>query len=92
MIPEENFLASIHPQGFQPKTSAVLVNKKNRTIQLSSETPGASIGYKIIKDDEDSDKLAWMIYSDPVQINENEKLIAIAHRIGYKPSEVIEIQ
>ena len=48
-------------------------------------------GYKIVKSDVDSDKLSWMIYSEPIQLNENEELLTVAHRIGYRPSDVVKL-
>ena len=91
MIPEEALIASIHPQGSQPQTAAVTVSKSNGLIQLSSTTTGASIGYKIVKKGVDTDSLSWTIYSEPIQMSENEKLLAVAHRIGYQPSHVIKV-
>ena len=91
MIPEEALIASIHPQGSQPHTAAVTVSKSNGLIQLSSTTTGASIGYKIVKKGVDTDSLSWTIYSEPIQMSENEKLLAVAHRIGYQPSHVIKV-
>lgn len=91
MIPEEALISNIHPQGFQPQTDPVQAKKRNGIIELSSTTTGASIGYKIVKPGVDSDELSWMIYSEPIQLNENQKLLTVAHRIGYRPSDVVKL-
>jgi len=91
MIPEETLIANIHPQGFQPQTDPVQAKKRNGIIELSSTTAGASVGYKIIKPGVDSDELSWMIYSEPIQLSENEKLLTVAHRIGFRPSDVVKV-
>jgi len=90
LISEETLISKIHPQGIQPQTEGVQVNKTNNSITLFSNTKGASIGYKILKDDVNPDNLSWMIYSEPVTLNANEKLLTIAHRIGYLPSKILK--
>lgn len=89
LISEEALIERFHPQGDPPQTDPVRAQKRNGSIELSSETPGASIGYKVIKNDEDPDKQAWMIYDGPFKIIENEKLLTIAHRLGYQPSAIV---
>ena len=92
MIPEEVSIANMHPNGSQPKTEVVHVMIKNALVELSSKTKGASIGYKIIKEDKDPDQQAWMVYTDPISIHPNEKILAIAHRIGYLPSDILKYE
>jgi len=57
---------------------------------LASTTEGANIGYQILAADEE---LAgtWSVYTEPVPLAADQRLIAIAHRIGYKPSSMIEL-
>jgi len=90
LIPEEALIAGLHPQGFQPQTKAIQVQLQNGNIDLYSETEGASIGYKIVKVGINPDIISWTIYSRPITLNTNERLLAIAHRIGYLPSEVLQ--
>lgn len=56
-------------------------------ISLSSVTEGASLGYQMLGA---SDTLVkrWEVYTGPVSIPEGKQMVAIAHRIGYSPSEV----
>ena len=90
LIAEETLITRIHPQGIQQQTEAVQVNKTDNSISLFSNTAGASIGYKILKDGIDPDNISWMIYSEPMTLNTDEKLLAIAHRIGYLPSDILQ--
>ena len=90
LINEEALIASIHPQGFQPQTEAVQTKNINNSIELFSSTTGASIGYKIVKEGMNPDNISWTIYSKPIALNTDEKLLAVAHRIGYLPSEILK--
>ena len=90
LISEETLIAKFHPEGFQPQTGAVQVKKQNNNIELFSSTIGASIGYKILKDGVNPDNISWMIYAEPMTLHPDEKLFAIAHRIGYLPSEILK--
>ncbi len=90
LIGEEALISKFQPQGIQNQTKAVQAKKSQNNIELFSETIGASIGYKIVKDGIDPEDLVWMIYSEPVMLNSDEKLLAIAHRIGYLPSGILK--
>ena len=92
LINEEALVAKFQPQGFQPQTEAVQAKKKNNQIELFSSTKGASIGYKIIKDGINSDDISWTVYSEPIALHTNEKLLAIGHRIGYLPSDILQYE
>ena len=90
LIDEEALVTKFQPQGIQIQTKAVQAKKSQNNIELFSETIGASIGYKIVKDGIDPEDKVWMIYSEPVILNSGEKLVAIAHRIGYLPSGILK--
>tara|TARA_R110002073_G_scaffold55697_3_gene142394 strand:- start:31598 stop:33343 length:1746 start_codon:yes stop_codon:yes gene_type:complete len=72
----------------KPKTSEPVISSENGKVSISCETEGASIGYKIIKDDKAPK--SWMVYQNPVNLSEGEKIQIQAHRIGYVPSETVE--
>lgn len=55
-----------------------------------SKTKGASIGYKLVKDTVGHQELPWIIYNAPIELNSNQKLLTIAHRIGYLPSKITQ--
>jgi|GEM_PF-3442670 hypothetical protein len=53
-------------------------------VSLQCSTPGATIGYKI------NDQKGWTIYTLPVAIKKGDKVEIMAHRLGYKSSEVVK--
>ncbi|GAA4958355.1 sulfatase-like hydrolase/transferase [Algibacter aquimarinus] len=71
----------------KPKTSDPIIISKNGKVTISCETEGASIGYKILK--EGKTPKSWMVYQNPIELAEGEKIQAQAHRIGFVPSKTI---
>lgn len=74
---------SDHP----PETTDPVISYQNHQVRISCETKGASIGYKIIRNGKIP--IAWKVYSSPFSIMENDRLMVLAHRIGYQPSDTI---
>ena len=91
LMPEAEYVQSIWPDFKQPETAPLKASKENGTISLSCETKGASIGYQIVNWRAEAGD-GWQIYTEPVKLERGEKLFALAHRIGYKPSEMIEVR
>ena len=87
IIPEEELLKKIWPNGTQPVTAAPEIEMVENKVAIQCQTPGASIGYKIIDENDKSE--SWNVYTEPVEIKENQQIIAVAHRIGYIPSEEV---
>ncbi|MCB0668953.1 MAG: sulfatase-like hydrolase/transferase [Saprospiraceae bacterium] len=87
IIPEEELLKKIWPNGTQPVTAAPEIEMLENKVAIQCQTPGASIGYKII--DENDKSGSWKVYTEPVEKKENQQIIAVAHRIGYIPSEEV---
>jgi hypothetical protein len=81
------------PNGIQPRTEKVSISNKNGKIQLESVTKGASINYIILAKDS-KEKLTnnsqWKLYTGPISLDSNTKLVAKAARIGYAESEISE--
>ena len=77
------------PGQVQPATSDPLIVREGNTISISSETNGASIGYKVISMDTDPDKITWSVYTNSFEITGDQSVVAIAHRIGYKRSNEV---
>ncbi len=73
----------------QPVTVAPTIVDIDYKITVRSTTEGASIGYKIINNDGTQPK-AWSIYQKPLTIPKGNKLLVQAHRIGFKPSKIIQ--
>lgn len=72
------------PDGVQPTTAEPIVAASGGRVVISCETPGASIGYQREGD------TSWAVYDAPFGVaGDRAKIRVIAHRIGYKPSEVV---
>lgn len=72
----------------QPVTQDPTISSAANLTQIQSSTPGASIGYKIIHDSHEPK--SWVIYQSPFAMLPGDKIKAIAHRIGYAPSRILE--
>jgi hypothetical protein len=57
-------------------------------IEIHSETEGASLGYQVLKENEGLKK-SWQVYTGAFPIDSGKRVISVAHRIGYAPSEHI---
>ncbi len=88
-IPEADLIESFWPGGVQPETSTPEIIRDGNQVTLRCNTPGASIGYKILDSGESPDG-KWGVYMSPLDIapQTGKKLYVIADRIGYKPSPV----
>jgi hypothetical protein len=91
MIPETELIKKLWPpDGIQPVTDAPLITLSEPDngklyVNFHSSTEGASIGYRV------NGKGTWLVYFKPVEITESDTVSAIAHRIGYKPSETVSL-
>ena len=74
------------PAGEQPTTAtprATLAPGEGKAVlTIACETNGASIGYRR------KGEHAWAVYVEPVQVDEDATYEAVAHRIGFKRSEM----
>ncbi len=87
---EQAYLASIWPGGEQPATAPPSATVANNSVALASATDGASIGYQVLADGQEaSDR--WAVYTGPVDVPQGSRLVAVAHRIGYAPSDPVEV-
>ena len=93
LMSEGDLIVSMWPGGIQPITSTPVATKRrnNLEITLRSGADGASIGYQILEEGESVNE-AWTIYKEPVTINNTQRLAAVAHRLGFAPSEIITIR
>ena len=73
----------------KPVTAMPKIKSKYGKIYISCQTKGASLGYKIIDPDGVKPKV-WSIYQKPFIVPQGSTIVAQAHRIGFKPSEVID--
>lgn len=72
----------------QPETALPNIAVENNKVRIDCSTAGASIGYKIIEQDED-DTASWTVYQKPFQVKKGSKLLVKAHRIGFQSSKTI---
>lgn len=90
-LPERELIKHLwQDENAQPVTLNPTITNKNRKVSITCETEGASIGYKIIKDEKTPKP--WIVYQNPIILPNGAKLIAQAHRIGFKPSEIVHLQ
>ena len=90
LLPEAEFIDSIWPGKVQPETAAPVAEYSNGRVLLSSATEGANIGYQVLENDADPGRV-WQVYTEPVELAAGQRLVGVAHRIGYKPSEQLEV-
>jgi hypothetical protein len=72
------------PKGIQPKVETPRIRFSGKRLTLFSETKGSSIAYRV------NDQMHWLLYSYPIMLGEGDCIEAIAVRVGYKNSEVLE--
>jgi len=95
-IPEAELINQMWPYFEQPTTQNVTLStvetSQGRSVTLSSTTKGASIAYII--SDKPNLKLdfnsGWQLYSRPFSVKKGSYVYAIAQRIGFKESEVLQ--
>ena len=74
------------PDGVQPTTADVVASlNQDGAIELSSATPGASIGWR------PAGAKGWRVYQKPLSPQNGEAMEAVAHRIGFKRSKIERI-
>jgi len=88
-IPEVELIAQFWPGMIQPVTAMPEVTIANEEMIVSCSTEGASLGYKLSADKEPWK--GWRIYKNPVVIPQGDTVKVIAHRIGFKPAQVVVI-
>jgi len=74
----------------QPATADPEITITDQSITISCPTSGANIGYQFVSDEHEAD--SWQVYTGPFTVDESSQLRVQAHRIGYKPSEVLEVR
>ena len=90
MMPEPDLINEIWPGMEQPVTRSPTASRQYDRVVLSSLTPGANIGYQMLGPAEEFGS-TWQVYTEPLELLPGVRLIAIAHRIGYQPSSMIEL-
>ena len=91
-LPERELIKKLwNGKDTQPSTSEPIISNDNGKVIINCETKGASIGFKVVKNGEKAPR-SWEVYKSAIDIPKGAKLLVQAHRIGFRPSSVIEIQ
>ena len=90
-IPEQELIDSFWPEGVQPITEPPVYNVTGNDISLMSATEGANIGYQIIDPGMEAEA-SWQVYQEPIRLRSGQSIKALAHRIGYAPSEQVSFE
>ena len=91
-LPEAELIKKLwNDNDAQPVTSEPIIKNENGKVTISCETEGASIGFKVVENGEKAQKY-WEVYKNTIELPKGAKLLVQAHRIGYKPSETVQIQ
>lgn len=91
LIPEPELIESMWPGLNQPVTATPVAERRYGRVVLNSDTAGAQIGYQLLGPDDPYNMVNWQVYTGPVAVAENQRLVAIAHRIGFQPSGMVEV-
>jgi len=86
MKDEQDLIKQFWPEGSKPITAPVVFTQQESQVRLACDTEGASIGYRLVMGVDTSD--TWDVYIKPISLNEGERVVAVAHRLGYYPSPV----
>jgi N-sulfoglucosamine sulfohydrolase len=85
LMTEKELVWSMWPGGVQPVTEPPVISFSDNEVKISCPTEGASISYQV--NGKGYNENHWFIYDNGFEANTGDKITAIAHRIGYKPSE-----
>ncbi len=87
MMPESELIEYLWPpDGKQPTTEAPVIAVKDQKIHMQTDTDGASIAYRF------AEKEPWQLYTEPIALKKQQKVEALAIRIGWKESEKVQKQ
>lgn len=85
-IPEHDLVEQFWPGMLQPETASVTFKTlKKGALSLACDTEGASIGYQI---NNEIGSKHWNLYTTPLDISKDQKIVARAIKIGFKASEI----
>jgi N-sulfoglucosamine sulfohydrolase len=75
-------------QDEMPQTGRVQLRRDSiGRFVLTSKTPGAQIAYQIVPPGTEAGN-TWRVYTEPIDYPRGDTLKAVAHRIGYRESEL----
>ncbi|MBV6642488.1 MAG: sulfatase [Cyclobacteriaceae bacterium] len=72
----------------QPVTMEPTFEVNGDQLTITCGTKGASIGYQVVSESGQQPE-SWQVYSKPITIPQQGKVLIQAHRIGYQPSKTL---
>lgn len=91
MVPEKDLIELFWPGRRQPKTENLSYQIIDQEVNLFCKTEGANIGCQVLGLDTEPEE-AWDIYSKSIKIKPYTRILAVAHRIGFTPSDTLKIE
>jgi len=89
-IPEKELIKQMWNGGDKPPVTAdPLFVRSNNVLAIKCITGGASIAYKLVGSDGVVPQ-RWEVYTAPLQLEKDQKVMAVAQRIGYLQSKIVE--
>jgi hypothetical protein len=89
-IPETEMLSKMWlGKDHAPSTEDPVLTRNEEIITIECNTGGASIGYKLVRDGKEP--VSWEVYTKPIEVKPGDLVKVVAHRIGYEPSKIIEL-
>ena len=86
-VDEMALIERFWPNQQQPHTAPPKIEFDGSRVSLKSATEGASIGYRLPQDHVPG--RGWRIYQAPIKVSAGIEIEAIAHRLGYLPSDAV---
>jgi len=90
-LPEGELLKQLWKgEKVQPVTLQPSVDINKSSVSIACNTEGASIGYKVTMNNK-KEPAEWQVYTGPFELQDNSTLKVQAHRIGFKPSDIVKV-
>jgi N-sulfoglucosamine sulfohydrolase len=88
LMPETELMERFWPGGVQPATQSPTIEIADGKAKIVCETEGASLAYQILEPDSTLGR-SWQLYQDPVKAKPGQRIVTVAHRIGYLRSDTV---
>ena len=90
-VHEGDLITTFWPDWEQPLTSNPEMAQDGDQVTVACPTPGANIVFQITSPGQEPDPGKWEVYINPVRLPPGSSLSVQAHRLGFKPSQIINI-
>lgn len=83
---EKQLVWEMWPGGIQPQTETPVISISKGKVSLECPTKGASMAYQI--NGKGYNHNHWLLYHQPIELQNGDRITAKAIRIGYKESDI----